>query len=96
MKAQLKARFTKHWARFTAFLWCFSIRKLRLLVDAADDWLHAEEMKIRVVPELVAAPARTDEFQIAASRVRERAIKKTARAARPRLRYQRGQFVRVA
>lgn len=88
----MKTPVTSYKSRITAFLWRFSIRKLRLLVDAADDWLHAEEMKIRVVSEPVMVPARSDEFQIAASRVREKAIKK-ARA--PRLRYQSGQFVKV-
>jgi hypothetical protein len=71
-------------------LWRWTIRKLRLLMDAVDDWLHAEEMKIRVLPAPVATQGRTDEFQIAASRAREKQTKK----ARPRLRYQGGQFVR--
>jgi hypothetical protein len=87
-----------------AALWRWFLRRVGDVVAAAEDWIHTEEVKLR---QPVAAPApvvRTDEFQIKASRVRERAHKAAARAARPRLhqvtarparlRYVGGQFVR--
>jgi hypothetical protein len=74
-------------------LWRWTLKRLRLAVDAADEWLHAREVQFRearmVQPETPALV--NDEFNVAKSRVRERAIKK---AGTPRLRYQHGQFVR--
>lgn len=66
--------------KIKTILWRWAIRQLRLLTDSADEWIHAEEVKLRAP---IAAPMKTvatNEFQI---------------AARPRLRYQGGQFVRV-
>lgn len=87
----MKKEFQKRAIQIQAALWRWSIRKLRPIVDAVDDWLHAEEVKIRAVPTIVATSARADEFQVAATRAREKVHK---RAARPRLRYRDGQFVR--
>ena len=93
----MKTPVTSYRSRVTAFLWRWMIRKLRLLMDAADDWLHAQEITLRESLATIHQPLVTDlSVDPKASRVRERAIKKTARAARPRLRYQGGQFVRVA
>jgi hypothetical protein len=79
--------------KITLYKW--TLKRLRLALDAADEWLHAREVQFRearmVQPE---TPARVnDEFNVKASAAREKAIRKS-RAARPRLRYIAGQFVR--
>jgi hypothetical protein len=71
----------------------WTLKRLRLALDAADEWLHAHEVQFRT-SQLSAseAPARTPaEFDRAKSAARERATKK-ARA--PRLRYVAGAWVR--
>lgn len=73
-------------------LYRWTLRRLRLLLDAADEWLYAEEHKVRSVRASV--PAADSSVDRQASAAREKAIRKT-RPARPRLRYERGQFVRV-
>jgi hypothetical protein len=77
-------------------IWAWILRRLRGIVWAADEWIHAQELKLR---ESAAAPVRPPaEFDRRASAAREREHKKTAaRAARPRLarlKYAGGQFVR--
>jgi hypothetical protein len=72
--------------------WVWMLYQLRAAVWAADEWIHAHELKLR---EPAAAPARvSDEFNVAKSAAREKAHKRAARAARPRLVYHGGQFVR--
>ena len=73
-------------------LWRWTLRRLRAIVWAADEWIHAQEIKQR---ETAAPAAVSNEFNVAQSAARERAHRKAARAARPRLRYQGGQFVRM-
>jgi biopolymer transport protein ExbB/TolQ len=79
-----------------------ALKRLRLAIDAADEWLHAEEHKFRNAcaerRSVHAAPFAEstqgkDEFDVAKSRAREKAIRK---ARTPRLRYAHGQFVREA
>jgi hypothetical protein len=75
-----------------AFLWRWTIRRLRGIVWAADEWIHTQELKIREsAPAPVAAPAEVDRKQSAR---REREHRKQTRAARPRLVYANGQFQR--
>jgi hypothetical protein len=79
-------------------LWRWTLRKLRVLIDAADDWIHAEEVKIR---EAAAAPvvraARPPiEFDRQKSAARERIHKQAVRSPRarlPRLQYSSGEWV---
>ena len=72
-------------------LWQWTLRRLRSLVWIADEWIHAQELKLR---EPAAAPAPAPaEFDRKASAARER-VHKATRAARPRLIYHGGQFVR--
>lgn len=74
-------------------LWRWTLRRLRAIVWAADEWIHAQEVQLR---EPAAVPAAvSDEFNVAKSAARERAHRKAARAARPRLQYRGGQFVRM-
>ena len=78
-------------AQVKASLWKLFLRVAGDLVSRAEDWIHAQEIKLRAPITAPVATAASDGFQIAPSRARERAIKK----ARPaRLRYQGGQFVR--
>jgi hypothetical protein len=80
------------WNTLKQAVWRWTLRRLRAIVWAADEWIHAQELKLR---EPAAAPARvSDEFNVAKSAARERVHKKAARAARPRLVYAGGQFVR--
>jgi hypothetical protein len=75
-------------------LWRWTMRKMRTLLDAADDWLHTQEMLFREARAVEHEPRITNSsVDRQASAAREKAIRKT-RA--PRLRYQGGQFVRVA
>lgn len=76
---------------FKTVLWRWMIRRLRAIVWAVDEWIHAQELKMRestTAP--VAVPAEMDRKR---SAQRERAFRKSAR--RPRLKYAGGQFVRV-
>ena len=76
------------------FLWRWMIRRLTVLLSRADEWVHAQEVKLRESAAMpVAAPVELDRKQ---SAQRERQHRKQTRAARPRLRYQGGQFVRVS
>jgi hypothetical protein len=81
-------------AQVKTIIWKWTLKYLRNMTDAVDEWVHAEEVKLRdslaTNHQPLAANASVDRR---ASAARERAIKKT-RAARPRLRYQAGQFVR--
>jgi hypothetical protein len=72
-------------------LWRWTLKRLRLAIDAADDWLHAEEIKFREARAIAAPAPRPIEFDRAKSAARERQIKK---ARVPRLRYQAGAWVR--
>jgi hypothetical protein len=81
----------------TIYRW--ALKKLRLLVDAADEWLHAREVQFQTARMELEAKGPGEgrfraEVDVKASAAREKAIRKS-RAARPRLRYQAGQFVRV-
>lgn len=77
------------------WVWKWIVRRLRAAVWAADEWIHAQELKLSAQRDggrqPVAPPA---EFDRKASAAREKAHKRAARAARPRLIYQGGQFVR--
>jgi hypothetical protein len=67
---------------------------MRAVVWATDEWIHAQELKLRepAAAALVATPV---EFNQKASAAREKVFRKTtARAARPRLMYVDGQFQR--
>lgn len=83
------------------YLWKLAIRMLQSLVWRADEWLHAQEIKLRepAPAAVIARAAAPDpEFDVKASAARERIVKK-ARAAsprHPRLKYQHGEFVKVA
>lgn len=96
-------------SRFTALLWRWTLRRARLALDVADEWIHAQEVRLR---EQAAIPQRLAEVDPIASAVRERAVlaarqnndkaqRKLNRMAvgvkpmrLPRLRYEAGQFVR--
>ena len=80
---------------FQVVLWRWMIRRLRAIVWAADEWIHAQELKLResAAPALVQAPAEVDRKQ---SAQRERAFRKSVGRPRiARLKYTGGQFVRV-
>jgi hypothetical protein len=81
-----------HATRGTLRLW--ALKKLRMIVWAADEWLHKQELQMR---QDAARKEHLAEVDPAASAARERVSKKSAhkpRARRPRLVYQGGQFVR--
>lgn len=90
-------------SQFTALLWRWTLRRARLALDVADEWIHAQEVRLR---EQAAIPQRLAEVDPIASAARERSHKKSARAVSssrtpsrvrprmPRLVYQAGQFVR--
>lgn len=83
-------------ARAKAYLWRLFLRYAGNVVTAAEDWIHAQEVKLRenAAAAVTSAPvAVPEEFQVKASAARERA-KRAARPRRPRLVYQAGQFVR--
>ena len=91
------------------YLWRLFLRLAGNAVTAAEDWIHAQEVKLReesqsagnaqtaVTPapfEAQGEPVKcSEEFAIKASAARER-VKRAARPRRPRLVYQSGQFVR--
>jgi hypothetical protein len=79
------------WFVIRGKLWRFALRRARTILDAADDWIHAEEVKLREAAAPAAPPA---EFDVKASAARERVHKRAARPRQPRLKYQGGQFVR--
>lgn len=76
----------------------FLLKSLRNALDRADEWCHAQEVRLRdeaAMADKSAVAAAKAEVDPAASRQRERKI----RAARPRLarlKYQHGEFVRSA
>jgi hypothetical protein len=72
-------------------VWKWLLNQLRAAVWAADEWIHAQELELRESAMALAPPI---EFDRKASAARERVHKKAARAARPRLVYAGGQFVR--
>lgn len=75
-------------------LWRWALKQLRFALDAADEYLHAQEVQFR--ESLVTthkSPVTDPSVDRKASATRERIIKK---ARTPRLRYQSGQFVREA
>ena len=73
-------------------LWRWTLKRLRFALDAADEWLHAQEVQFREsVVTSHESPVTDLSVDRKASAARERAIKKTRT---PRLRYQGGQFVR--
>ena len=84
------------------YLWRLFLRLAGNAVTAAEDWIHAQEVKLREESQsagnaqtaVTAAPAKcSEEFAVKASAARER-VKRAARPRRPRLVYQAGQFVR--
>lgn len=77
------------WLVASKTLQCWALRKFHGLVCRADDWCFAQERKMQVASGecLVASDTAYDPQ---ASRVRERAVRKT------RLRYTGGQFVRTS
>jgi hypothetical protein len=92
------------WSVIREKLWRFALRRARAIVDAADEWIHAQEMELIKPAQVRETLAEVD---VVASAARERVHKRTTRAARPRLRqgsggqarqprlkYQGGQFVR--
>jgi len=60
----------------------------------ADEWIHAQELKLSAQRDGGRPLASPIEFDRKASAARERVHKRAARAARPRLLYAGGQFVR--
>jgi hypothetical protein len=79
------------------FLWQWTLRRLRTIVWAADEWVHAQELKLRESAAAVAPVAPPAEFNRQDSAVREKAHKRAARGlrgGRPRLIYHGGQFMR--
>jgi hypothetical protein len=71
-------------------LWRWALRRLRTILDAADEWVHGREVKLR--------DAATRSEQLAAvdpvaSAVREKARRRAARPKLPRLRYDHGSWV---
>ena len=74
--------------------WQWTLRQLRSLVWAADEWIHAQELKLSAQRDGGRLPAPVPaEFDRKASAARER-VQKAKRAARPRLIYKGGQFTR--
>lgn len=73
-------------------IWRWTLKRLRLAIDAADEWLHAHEVQFREA-RATEHETRDTSCDRRASAAREKAIRKS-RAARPRLRYIAGQFVR--
>lgn len=82
---------------FKVWLWRWTLRQARVIVWAVDEWVHAQELKLR---ESAATPAAAPvEFNRKASAARERVhkAKHAGRAARPRLahlNYHAGAWVR--
>lgn len=84
-------------SKIKVWLCRWALRRLRNLVDAADEWTHARELELR---DAIAAPAVTaaakpvldPAYDRVASSQREHEHRKKARPAR--LRYVDGQFVR--
>lgn len=72
-------------------VWRWTLLRLRSIVDAADEWIHAEEIKLRAPLDPPAPPAEVDRQ---ASAAREKAHKRAARPRTPRLRYDHGAWVR--
>jgi hypothetical protein len=79
---------------FKGILWTWALRQMRAVVWMADEWIHAQELKLREpIPAAPVAPP--VEFNQKASAAREKMFRKTvARTPRPRLIYKSGQFVR--
>ena len=84
-----------NWPNFKLVLWRWILRQFRAIVWTADEWIHAQEVQLRETAEVAAPAGLSDEFNVAKSAAREK-VHKAKRAARPRLRYQGGQFVRSA
>ena len=77
------------------WLWRWALRRARLIMDAADERIHAEEVKLRERLTPAAPVAPPIEFDRVASAAREKVHKtRAARPRMPRLRYQAGQWVR--
>jgi len=72
-------------------LWKLTLRILRSIVLAIDDWIQRQEVLLRQPAEARQMIAEVNRSQ---SAMRERAIRK-AREKQPRLRYVNGQFVRL-
>jgi hypothetical protein len=76
-------------------VWVWTLRQLRAIVWAADEWIHARELELHE-PTRPARPP--EEFDVAASRARENVFRKTRKAQEkahtPRLRYAAGAWVR--
>jgi hypothetical protein len=82
------------WNALRKAVWKWILKKLRGIVWVADEWIHAQEVKLQVTGTSAQAP--DPAVDPVASAAREKVFRsKPARAARPRLRYQGGQFVRV-
>jgi len=93
----MNVRMTNHESQITSTLWRWILRFLRSAIWVADEWVHAQEVKLRDTSH--ESPGTSHEYDVDASRERERAIKKSqrTRAARvrtPRLKYAHGEFVR--
>ena len=75
-------------------LWKLFLRIARSITLTVDDWIQVQEVKLRQEAGRQEILAEVDP---SASAVREKAIRRVARAAKPkqpRLRYQHGEFVR--
>lgn len=74
-------------------VWRWTLKRLRAIVWAADEWIHARELELQETVSAKAPRKPPEEFDVRASRARERVHK--AKAARlPRLRYAAGAWVR--
>ena len=81
------------WNAIRKAVWKWTLKKLRGIVWAADEWIHAQEVRLKEAGSGVQVP--DPAVDPVASAAREKVFRsKPARAARPRLRYQGGQFVR--
>jgi hypothetical protein len=83
--------------RIKNIVWCWTLRRLRGIVWAVDEWIHAHEVRLQCAGDRVQAPDPSVDRQ--ASAAREKTIKRqrtrhSGTIATARLRYQGGQFVR--
>lgn len=91
--------------RIRKYLFRLFLRFAGNVVTAAEDWIHAQEVRLReeaaatVTPLPAAVP---EEYQVKASAAREkkiraaRSLRGSGQAHRPRLVYHHGEFVRQA
>jgi hypothetical protein len=80
--------------RIRETLWRWAIVRLRLIVDGMDEWIHAQEVQIREKTCSSDNPRVDPLYDRAESSRRESKIRRARKTKLPRLRYDRGAWVR--